>query len=256
MKIITLEAMKLFFYILALAALIGCNNLKTNVGLTTDNDLSFITVDSTLRQVLHTIKTEDGSTRVFYQEDFGNQYQLFSKLMDEEVKRDENYINNNWIHLSYDRYNDGYDFYGDGFPDPFFYTVSPDMKKLYVVACIHANSSGWITEYQLYKVDCYTLDVNMIAECAAIEATEDGFTVVQCRCINDGLGVRTSDQIWLMHNEKIDWDGNVNSVSKVEYGHEEMYRRYATPDREYWYLRGFKESSGNESEEDRDYSWM
>lgn len=212
--------------------LFGCNGTKSNQwGDVMDSFHSEI--DDSIHHVLHAFKKDDGSIRIFYQVKDTDFYKLWTKLTTEDDSLAQ------FISTPYDRDDDGEPYYTNGICEPFYYTVSPDKKNLYVVASIHACGSGWISEYQLFKIDCLTLEVRMIAECAAIKTTTAGFTVAQCRCTNKGIGVSSCDEIWVVHDEYLDWNGNITSVDTMEYRYSEMEHRYATPDKEYWYIKGF-----------------
>ena len=187
--------------------------------------------------ILHKLKTADGQTRLFYQQHDNSQYALYT-LWTKLQGQDDSLAQR--IATPYCRYEDGDDFYENGIEDPFYFTVSPDKQNLYVVACIHANSNGWTTNYQLYRINCQSLETKLLTECAAIAVTDNGFTIVKCRCKNQDTATCTAEEVWVMHDEHLDWNGKVTSSDKREYGYEEMDKRYQTPGTEYWYLRGFK----------------
>ena len=195
----------------------------------------YVADDSILWPVLYEMKTENGTFRQFYQKNYDGYYTLWTKMSNEH---DSLAIR---LETPYFRYEGSGDFYDEGTPDAFYYTTSTDQKYLYVVACVHANSNGWTDNYQLYKINCRNLDVTLIADCAAIKVTERGFTTVLCRCVNEDSALCTSDQIWVMHDVHLDWEGNVVSIDEREYDYNEMEERFLTPGTEYWYIRGFNQ---------------
>lgn len=145
------------------------------------------------------------------------------------------------ISFIYDRYDDNDSFYDGGFPRAIRYVVSKDKKSIFVVGSVLANSNGWITEYQIFKLDVETNKTKCIVECAAIEAVSDGFVVAQARLANEKTATCTADEKWLLHDEKIDFDGNVVDVSRKEYGYDKMTKRFHSDDEEeFVYLKGFK----------------
>ena len=184
---------------------------------------------------LHTIKTPDNEHRSFYQKcDSDGMYQLWTRL----DKKGESSVQR--IPTPYFRYSSDFDEYEYGTPCPLFYTTSPNGLYLYVVTRILANSNGWTTEYQLFQVNCKTLKCRLLSECAAVKATDTGFTVVQCRCTNEDQDPCVADEIWVMHDEHLDWKGKVISVDSTEYGGEVMRERFATPGEDYTYVRNFQ----------------
>ncbi|MCR5850560.1 MAG: hypothetical protein K6G92_07590 [Bacteroidaceae bacterium] len=160
------------------------------------------------------------------------------------IAREDNQDSILYVHLRYQRYHyepedsDYYAYIGS-IPDLSHYTVSRDKKSLYVVTRVHANSNGWVTEYQLFKVDCETLEAKFICECAAIAVTDKGFTIAVARIINEDTATCSADEIWVMHDEYLDWNGNVTSVSKQEYDGADMESKYLQS--EYTYIKGFTE---------------
>ncbi len=133
-----------------------------------------------------------------------------------------------YINLTYQRYEDDPDYFENlgGIPDLPHSLVSHDRKNLYIVTRVHANSNGWVTEYQLFKIDCETLESKFICECAAIATTNKGFTIAVARITNEETATCTADEIWVMHDEDLDWKGNVIKVSNKEYSYEIMKKKY------------------------------
>lgn len=143
------------------------------------------------------------------------------------------------IPLLYPRYENHPDFFEfiGGCPNQFHYLPSQDKKSLYLVTRVQANSNGWTSEYQLFKVDCETLEARFICDCAAIKATDKGFTVAQCRLTNRETATCTADEDWVMHDEYLDWDGNIVQVKEKEYGIRMMsIKYYSAPNT---YVKGF-----------------
>ena len=156
--------------------------------------------------------------------------------VDDEKKNGKEYI-----YLVYGRYEDVPDYfdYLGGIPDMSHYRVSKNKRYLYVVTRVHANSNGWTTEYQLFLVNCETLESKFLCECAAIAATENGFTIAVARLTNEDTARGTAEEIWVMHDEYLDWSGNVTRVSKREYSYEVMEKKNFQS--EYTLIKGFSE---------------
>lgn len=110
-----------------------------------------------------------------------------------------------------------------------FYTVSPDSTHLYVATASHANGSGWVTEYQLYKVNAATLECKMIAECAAIEATNTGFRIAKAGLDEDDTASCSLEEKMMVHDEFLDWEGNTVRIDKNEYFYDTMSSKYPSP---------------------------
>ncbi|MBQ6161896.1 MAG: hypothetical protein IJK21_04545 [Prevotella sp.] len=115
-------------------------------------------------------------------------------------------------------------------PDGYYgrcYTISPDRRYLYILGYVCANSNGWTVNYHLYRIDCESLKMKKIVECAAIKKTKSGFKIAKCRITNEDTAKCTADEIWLIHDVNIDWNGRVLSSDKKEYDYAEMERRYS-----------------------------
>lgn len=122
----------------------------------------------------------------------------------------------------YDRYNDG-----ENFPTyPVGYKSSPDGKYLYIITCVHANSDGWVTEYQLHRFNKDTKELRFITDCAGIKVSSTGFTIAKCRCINQDTAEGTEDEEWLAHDEKYSWDGIRGSEFSDEYDSRLLASKY------------------------------
>ena len=206
------------------------NDTLEEDSLSTDTELTLVYTE------FYTYTCEDGHSR-----SFGDVHCPWSKYrhmlyVDDEKKNEKEYI-----HLIYGRYEDVPDYfdYLGGIPDMSHYRVSKDKKNLYVVTRVHANSNGWTREYQLFIINCETLEWKFLCECAAIATTDKGFTIAVARLTNEDTAKCTADEIWLMHDEHLDWNGNVTKVSKKEYKYDEMKKKYFQS--EYTFIKGFSE---------------
>ena len=96
---------------------------------------------------IYTYKCKDGHSHIFC-DVYGASWQyhlLFSS--------DENgYEDVQRVELVYHRY-DSTNFLEEGNPCAFYYLPSPNRKNLYIITRVFANSNGWTTEYQLFKVN-------------------------------------------------------------------------------------------------------
>lgn len=200
----------------------GSENLECSVNVLDDDSLA----------IFYRYKLDDGQERIFYQERIEGLFQLYSKI----YHNTEPPIR---VTTEYDRFHDGQDFFSDGAPSSYLYTISPDKKSVYVVANSWANSNGWTTNYQLFRIDCITLESELLVECAAIRATKDGFTVAQARLTNEAEAKCTADEIWVMHDENINWEGKVVSKSSNEYDYDEMEKKYHNPNTVFGEVQNF-----------------
>lgn len=114
------------------------------------------------------------------------------------------------------------------------------MRSLHVVTRMHANSDGWITEYQLFKIDCECLESKLLAECAALEATKKGFTIAVARLANEDTARFTHQEEWVVHDVQLDWDGNTVKSSSQEYSVEQMCYRFVIDAKGYHLVKGFQ----------------
>ena len=181
---------------------------------------------------LYSYDMPDGKVRVFFE--LMGEYGLNLNTMTSNEGEPRK------VELCYDRYHDGENFLADGWWTPLYYTMSPDGRSLYVVTRMHANSNGWVTEYQLFKIDCESLDARLLAECAAIEVTERGFTTAIARLTNKNKAQFTYQEVWLMHDQRIDWNGNIATTSRKEYNYKQMVKRFAADAKGYKLVKGFK----------------
>ena len=223
---------RILLHALCLIALLSYNSAaaKQSDNSTLDSTIDF--QDDSLKQLIYSIQTKDGKTRVFYQQRTDTTlYKLCTKLTcddDTQVKQ----------------YNFGEDLelFEEGNPISFPYTTSPDGKNLYVIQFLKANSVGWVSNYTIYKIDCQTLKKEMLVSTAAIEVTNTGFTIVDCRCTNEKTAKCNAELEWKMHDIHIDWNGKTISEDKNEYDYDTMVARYGNSDDNYYFLlRGFKQ---------------
>lgn len=144
-----------------------------------------------------------------------------------------------FIQLEYPRYEDDEDFFSyiGGIPNYILYFPGADNKTLYLVTRVNANSNGWTTEYQLFIVNCETLEAKYICDFAAIATTDEGFRIAVARLTNEETSTCTADEIWVMHDEYLDWNGKVIRVDTAEYDYETMNKKYLRG--EYTYVKGF-----------------
>lgn len=190
-----------------------------------------VIVPSTHLDTILAVKLADEKIHEYYQVYSDHNHNLHTKIKGE--KKDK------VIRFTYDRYQNGNPFHTEGFPSGIIYVVSPDKKFIFVIGDIHANSNGWVTNYQIFKVDLETNKSKCIAECAAIEAVKDGFIIARARLTNEESATCTAEEIWVMHDEKIDFDGKVVNVSKKEYDEKAMEKKFSS-DIKGVYLKGFK----------------
>lgn len=193
---------------------------------------------SFIEKKIYTFTCADGHKRAFYDIYWNREGNEFAH--DLGVQDNDDSKTNRIIPLVYQRYEDVPDFFAfiGGCPKQFQYTVSPDKKYLYIVTCVMANSNGWTSEYQLFKVNCETEDIQFICDCAAMAVNKKGFVVAQARLTNEDEATCTTEEIWVMHDEYLDWDGKVLRVSNDEYDYDTMVRRYMNEDNSY--LKGFR----------------
>lgn len=178
-------------------------------------------------------RLDDGRIHEYYQVYSDYSYNLRTRIKGEE--------NDEVIRFTYYRYENSEPFYTDGFMAPISYVLK-NKNHLYIISDICPNSDGWVTEYQIFKVDLKTNKTKFLVDCAAVEAVSDGFIVAQARLTNEDTAKCTADEIWLMHDEKINFDGKVVSVSDQEYDYATMERRFSS-DHGNQCLKGIKSCS-------------
>lgn len=140
--------------------------------------------------------------------------------------------------FDYDRYDDGHNWQGQLLMGKPHYALSPDLDAVFVVTCVFANSDGWVREYQLFRLDCASLDVELLGDYAGIRIEPEGPVCSVARLTNKDA-LCTADRIWVMHDVRLDWQGCQLSVDSEEYDYYELERRYATSE-EFVLLPGFR----------------
>ncbi|MDY4462407.1 MAG: hypothetical protein SPE23_09505 [Sodaliphilus sp.] len=222
---------RILLHALCLIALLSYNSAaaKQSDNSTLDSTIDF--QDDSLKQLIYAIQTKDGKTRVFYQHITDTVfYELCTKLTCDDDTRVKRYS----LWEDYDT--------EQGSPIPLPYTISPDGKNLYFIGFAMANSAGFVSNYTIFKIDCQTLKKEAIDSGAAIEVTSTGFTIVDCRCINEKTAKCNGDLEWKMHDRHIDWNGKTISEDKNEYDYDTMVARYGNSDDDFYLLlRGFKQ---------------
>lgn len=228
----------LIISILPLILLAGC---KKHQASTTEVSAETQTAEPLHEWVVDTLYAyvcQNGNQRVFV-----DVYMHIPEAYDEEQHTlfavDESPRDTTFIELKYPRYEEIDDFFAfiGGIPDHILYLPSADKKSLYLVTRVHANSDGWASEYQLFILNCETLEAKYICECAAIATTNNGFRIAVARLTNEETATCTADEIWVMHDEYLDWKGNVTRIDKKEYDYKVMDEKYKTG--EYTYVKGF-----------------
>ena len=113
--------------------------------LSTDAELPYVYTE------FYTYTCEDGHSRSFgdmhWPWYFSGEEDRHILYVDDEKKNKKEYFN--LIYGRYEEVPDYFDYLG-GIPDMSHYRVSKDKRNLYVVTRVHANSNGWVTEYQLF----------------------------------------------------------------------------------------------------------
>ena len=174
---------------------------------------------------LCTYTCKDGHERVFVDVFFhGEYYEDYHGL----YAIDNSPNDTIFISMKYPRYDDVEDFFSyiGGIPNYLLYYPGLDNKSLYIVTRINANSNGWVSEYQLFIVNCETLEAKYICDFAAIATTEEGFQIAVARLTNEETSTCTANEIWVMHDEYLNWDGKVTRVDTAEYDYEAMKEKY------------------------------
>lgn len=220
------HAVLLLFVIIGFAAQVSASTLCTVAGVP---DEIMCTAMPKLTYKLHTYTTRAGKKRTFMAVNDEGYFKIFY------TDEGDRYAHR--IKTVYDRYDDGTDFYDEGLWATMDYetdrvvgldyTVSPDNRFLYVVGDIRANSNGWIYEYQLFRINCETLEVKIIADAAAIAVTERGFKYAEARLTNEDTATCTADENWVMHDVEIDWEGvRYFFYNGEEYNYDVMTKNY------------------------------
>lgn len=221
-------------------AFVACNKPANTTSVEEQPKVDTVWLSDTeyfIEKKIYNFTCADGHQRAFYDLCFASEYNMGHYL---GAQDNEDSKTNHFLSLEYQRYEDDPDFfeYIGGCPVRFHYITSQDKNYLYIVTGVMANSNGWTSEYQLFKVNCETEEVQFICECAAIAVNKNGFTVARARLTNEDEATCTAEEIWVMHDEYMDWDGNVVRVSNEEYDYDMMDVKYLNDDDSY--LKGFK----------------
>ncbi|MCQ2246467.1 MAG: hypothetical protein MJZ69_06745 [Bacteroidaceae bacterium] len=64
----------------------------------------------------------------------------------------------------------------------------------------------------------------------------------KARQTNPDTAISTADEIWVMHDVYLDWEGKVVKENKKEYDYNTMSSMCSTPNREFWQVRGFNKT--------------
>lgn len=121
------------------------------------------------------------------------------------------------------------------------YYVDSVTGNFYAVCIYHSNGHDWPWSYSVMK---YNLQTGNLSDefglGAAIRLDKNGFTVAEARLTNEATATCTADEIWLMHDVKLDWNKDTISVSSKEYDYQTMVKRFRTPDSDdTQYVKGF-----------------
>lgn len=106
-----------------------------------------------------------------------------------------------------------------------------------------SNSNGWTIGYQLYRTDCATACSTFICDCAGVKTTSKGIICAIARLTNEDTAWCIADQVWVMHDVYIDWQGRITKICEEEYDYQEMVNRFGSgPDKDP-YIKGFADLS-------------
>lgn len=177
--------------------------------------------------ILFTYQTTRGKVHQYYQKKVDYRYQLFVQITTPSGIREQR------IPTPYSDSKDSYDFYEDGTAEPLYYLIAKDQKHLYLVSSLQANGSGFLREYQLYRVDCERNTATYIQDFAAIKTVADGFQVAEGRITNEDSAVSEAEYQYVLHDEIINCEGKVIRKS-AEYPYESFVKAYPE------YVMGFK----------------
>lgn len=221
-------------------ALVACNKPANTTSVEEQPKEDTVWLSDTeyfIEKNIYNFTCADGHKRTFYDLCFASEYYMGHYL---GAQDNEDSKTNHFLSLEYQRYEDDPDFfeYIGGCPVRFHYFTSPDKNYLYIITGVMANSNGWTSEYQLFKVNCETEEVQFICDCAAITVNKNGFTVARASLTNEDEATCTAEEIWVMHDEYLDWNGNVLRVSNDEYDYDAMVSKYMHDDSSF--LKGFR----------------
>lgn len=220
-------------------AFVACNKPANTTSVEEQPKVDTVWLSDTeyfIEKKIYNFTCADGHQRAFYDLCFASEYNMGHYL---GAQDNEDSKTNHFLSLEYQRYEDDPDFfeYIGGCPVRFHYITSQDKNYLYIVTGVMANSNGWTTEYQLFIVNCETLEAKYICDFAAIATTDEGFRIAVARLTNEDTATCTADEIWVMHDEYLDWNGKVTHVDTAEYDYGIMNKKYLRG--EYTYVKGF-----------------
>lgn len=207
------------------------------------------TVD--LGEIVHIFPIDEGTDRVFYQKIIPGYYQLMVQDFG------KNPIEGQRVPTPYrvcDRYpeeDDKEDYYTDGFEFPIVYKISLDKRFIYLVPLLPCNGNGYITAFQLLKVDCKTKECSVLAEFADICVTPNGFTIQEFEPLSEGTSMSIIEEQWRPFETDLDWNGK--RISKKKYGISPIFKNsfYNQDDYDWedmWAKRGFFRCEDNYSD--------
>lgn len=97
---------------------------------------------------------------------------------------------------------------------------------VYVIGDLVPNSDGWTVRYQLYKVDCQTLEAKHIGDFAAIHFEDNGFKAATTRLTNPDATC-TADEVFAIQDNYYNYDGTFIRKSENEYTYNDMLIGYS-----------------------------
>ena len=179
---------------------------------------------------MHNYTCENGDTRVFYDMLLMKEGEL-SGIHELVIRDNDDMTTDSLLPLVYPKFKKRPDlfFIKAGCPTQLYYRISPDNKYIYIVTCYMAKHDGQKSEFQLFKVNCETKESQFLYDYIAIKATDNGFIMAKVRA--------SKNETWLMHNEYIDWDGEITHIESSEYDYETLRRQYLS--NEYTFISGF-----------------
>lgn len=98
-------------------------------------------------------------------------------------------------------------------------------SSVYVIGDLVPNSDGWTVRYQLYKVDCQTLETKHIGDFAAIHFEDDGFKAATTRLTNPDAKC-TADEVFAIQDNYYNYDGTLIRKGETEYRYDDMLKQY------------------------------
>lgn len=98
-------------------------------------------------------------------------------------------------------------------------------SSVYVIGDLVPNSDGWTVRYQLYKVDCQTLETKHIGDFAAIHFEDDGFKAATTRLTNPDAKC-TADEVFAIQDNYYNYDGTLIRKGEKEYRYDDMTKQY------------------------------